>query len=180
MTRCPFSLSRLVKVTQAGQVIYKAEQDACRAFPDPHRDESEYERQLAKIDNTTAWSWAKQRIGQNLLRCRLLEEYDTTCAMCDVDDANLLRISHIVPWSADAANRLNPRNAILLCGLHDLAFESGLLTVEDDMSITLNSMSSKTRQVLRGLTRDSLRTPRSQTVRIDLRLVRRARELRGS
>ena len=39
MTRCPFSLSRLVKVTQTGQVIYKAEKDACRAIPDPHRNE---------------------------------------------------------------------------------------------------------------------------------------------
>ena len=35
MTCCPFSLSRLVKVTETGQVIYKAEKDACRAFPDP-------------------------------------------------------------------------------------------------------------------------------------------------
>jgi hypothetical protein len=38
MTRCPFSLSRLVKVTATGQVIYKAEKDACRAFPDPQGD----------------------------------------------------------------------------------------------------------------------------------------------
>jgi hypothetical protein len=35
MTRCPFSLSRLVKVTKTGQVVYMAEKDACRAFPDP-------------------------------------------------------------------------------------------------------------------------------------------------
>ena len=39
MTRCPFSLSRLVKVTASGQVVYKAEKDACRAFPDPQRHE---------------------------------------------------------------------------------------------------------------------------------------------
>jgi ribosomal protein S27E len=38
MTRCPFSLSRLVKVSRTGQVVYKAEKDACRAFPDPHGD----------------------------------------------------------------------------------------------------------------------------------------------
>ena len=38
MTRCPFSLSRLVKVTETGQVVYKAEKDACRAFPDPQGD----------------------------------------------------------------------------------------------------------------------------------------------
>ena len=37
--RCPFSLSRLVKVTETGQVIYKAEKDACRAFPNPQDDE---------------------------------------------------------------------------------------------------------------------------------------------
>jgi len=35
MTRCPFSLSRLVQVTATGQVVYKAEKNACRALPDP-------------------------------------------------------------------------------------------------------------------------------------------------
>ncbi|MBC8876046.1 MAG: transposase [Planctomycetes bacterium] len=35
MTRCPFSLSRLVKATDTGQLVYKAEKQACRAFPDP-------------------------------------------------------------------------------------------------------------------------------------------------
>jgi len=38
MTRCPFSLSRLVKVSDTGQVIYQAEKQACRAFPDPKAD----------------------------------------------------------------------------------------------------------------------------------------------
>ena len=38
ITRCAFSLSRLVKVTEAGQVVYKAEKDACRAFPEPQGD----------------------------------------------------------------------------------------------------------------------------------------------
>ncbi len=32
MTRCPFSLSRLVKVSKTGQVVYKAEKDALRAI----------------------------------------------------------------------------------------------------------------------------------------------------
>jgi hypothetical protein len=35
ITRCPFSLSRLIRVTKTGQVIYRAEKAACRAFPDP-------------------------------------------------------------------------------------------------------------------------------------------------
>jgi hypothetical protein len=33
MTRCPFSISRLVKVSKDGTVLYKAEKHACRAFP---------------------------------------------------------------------------------------------------------------------------------------------------
>jgi len=38
ITRCPFSLSRLVKVTDTGQVVYKAEKQSCRAFPDHNGD----------------------------------------------------------------------------------------------------------------------------------------------
>ena len=38
MTRCPFSLSRLVKVSDTGQVVYQAEKQACRVFPDPKGD----------------------------------------------------------------------------------------------------------------------------------------------
>ncbi|MFC1652818.1 transposase, partial [Planctomycetota bacterium] len=38
ITRCPFSLSRLIKVTDTGQIVYKAEKHACRAFPDQNGD----------------------------------------------------------------------------------------------------------------------------------------------
>lgn len=38
MTRCPFSLSGLVKVSDTGQIVYQAEKQACRAFPDPKGD----------------------------------------------------------------------------------------------------------------------------------------------
>jgi len=38
MIRCSFSLSRLTKVTETGQVVYKAEESSCHAFPEPHQD----------------------------------------------------------------------------------------------------------------------------------------------
>jgi hypothetical protein len=34
MVRCPFSLGRLIKVTDEGAVIYKSEKSECRPFPD--------------------------------------------------------------------------------------------------------------------------------------------------
>jgi hypothetical protein len=38
ITRCPFSLSRLIKVTATGLIVYKAEKQSCRAFPDHNGD----------------------------------------------------------------------------------------------------------------------------------------------
>ncbi len=32
---CPFSLDRILKITATGQVVYKAEHDSCRNFPEP-------------------------------------------------------------------------------------------------------------------------------------------------
>lgn len=37
MTRCPFSLSRLVNVSNTGKVIYQSEKQACRAFPESEK-----------------------------------------------------------------------------------------------------------------------------------------------
>ncbi len=33
--RCPFSLARVVRLTEEGSVIYRAEKDGCRRFPGP-------------------------------------------------------------------------------------------------------------------------------------------------
>ena len=57
MIRCPFSLSRLVKVSETGQVIYKAEKGACRAFPDPQRDELRADRSGISRSSTRWNSW---------------------------------------------------------------------------------------------------------------------------
>jgi hypothetical protein len=35
IARCPFSLDRSLKITPSGHVVYKAEHDNCRRFPEP-------------------------------------------------------------------------------------------------------------------------------------------------
>ncbi|MCX6983546.1 MAG: transposase, partial [Lentisphaerae bacterium] len=35
IARCPFSLDRILKITPTGHVVYKAEHDSCRRFPEP-------------------------------------------------------------------------------------------------------------------------------------------------
>ena len=46
--------------------------------------------------------------------------------------------SHIVPWSKDKANRLNPSNGLCLSAIHDRAFDKGLITLTNDFKIVVS------------------------------------------
>jgi predicted restriction endonuclease len=59
-----------------------------------------------------------QRIKQHFFRRAVLSSYRGRCCMSGLSDARLLVASHIVPWSQDKANRLNPSNGLCLSALH--------------------------------------------------------------
>lgn len=107
-------------------------------------------------------STQRRRRYQADLRDLVLEDYGGQCALCDVDLPDLLVASHIKPWSEDKANRLNPRNVIALCALHDRAFDRGLIVVREDGVVLLTPLAAEsheqTRQALMGQGR--LRRPR--------------------
>ena len=79
-----------------------------------------------------------QRIKQHFFRRAVLSSYRGRCCMCGVSDPRLLVASHIVPWSKDKANRLNPSNGLCLSAIHDLAFDKGLITLTDDFKIVVS------------------------------------------
>ncbi len=58
--------------------------------------------------------------------------------MSGLSDARLLIASHIVPWSQDKQNRLNPSNGLCLSAIHDRAFDKGLITLTDDFKIVIS------------------------------------------
>lgn len=58
--------------------------------------------------------------------------------MSGLSDPQLLIASHIVPWSKDKANRLNPSNGLCLSAIHDRAFDRGLITLSDDFRVVLS------------------------------------------
>jgi len=48
----------------------------------------------------------------------------------------LLVASHVKPWAASSnRERLDPRNGIAACTIHDSAFDTGLLAVHPDLTI---------------------------------------------
>lgn len=82
---------------------------------------------------------AEQRIRQSFFRRAVLSSYGGRCCMSGVTEPQLLVASHIVPWSRDKANRLNPSNGLCLSALHDRAFDKGLISVADDYRVLVSA-----------------------------------------
>jgi putative restriction endonuclease len=90
----------------------------------------------------------KVRVNQNFFRKAVLAAYNYTCCITGLQNPELLIAGHIRPWGLDEANRLNPRNGIIINSLHDKAFESGLLTITPDYRIKISSILKKQTKIL--------------------------------
>lgn len=77
----------------------------------------------------------KTRVNQSFFRSTLLASYNNKCCITGITNTEFLIASHIVPWSIDRNNRLNPRNGILINALHDKAFEYGYITISIDYKV---------------------------------------------
>lgn len=86
----------------------------------------------------------KVRVNQSIFRTMVLATYNNKCCVTGIDNTDLLIASHIVPWSKDEKNRLNPMNGLCLNALHDRAFDKGLITVSaEDYTIKISSKLKK-------------------------------------
>ena len=78
---------------------------------------------------------AKVRVGQSFFRSAVLSAYDYRCCITGTPITKLLVASHIVPWSVDTTNSLNPRNGLCLSMLHDKAFDTGIICLTEDLKV---------------------------------------------
>lgn len=92
----------------------------------------------------------RTRVNQNFFRNTILASYNNRCCITGISITELLVACHIIPWSKDKKNRLNPQNGICLNALHDKAFDRGLITVTPDYKIKLSPylLKSKNRTAL--------------------------------
>ncbi|MEO8959645.1 MAG: HNH endonuclease, partial [Rudaea sp.] len=93
----------------------------------------------------------QQRIKQQFFRRAVLSSYHTRCCMSGLSDERLLVASHIVPWSADKANRLNPSNGLCLSAIHDKAFDAALISLSDDLRILVSERLLKPKDAFANL-----------------------------
>ena len=78
-----------------------------------------------------------QRVTQSFFRRAVLSSYRGRCCISGLTDARLLVASHIVPWRSDVKNRLNPSNGLCLSAIHDKAFDRGVVSLADDLTVIL-------------------------------------------
>jgi hypothetical protein len=104
---------------------------------------TEHEQEAAELpeDYTgeTRQVLTEQRIRQNYFRRAVLSSYRGRCCMSGLSEPRLLIASHIVPWSRDRENRLNPSNGLCLSALHDKAFDQGFITLDEDYRVLLSA-----------------------------------------
>ena len=82
---------------------------------------------------------ATERIGQSFFRAAVLSAYNGRCCITGLSVPTLLVASHIVPWRLEKLHRLNPRNGLALSALHDRAFDAGLITINEDMTVRVSN-----------------------------------------
>lgn len=88
-----------------------------------------------------------QRIKQNFFRRAVLSSYKGRCCMSGLSEPKLLIASHIVPWSKDKTNRLNPSNGLCLSAIHDRAFDKGFITLDDNFKVMISNELKKREDV---------------------------------
>ena len=103
----------------------------------------------------------KTRQNQGFFREMVLASYDETCALTSISSRELLVASHIVPWMADNTLRMNPQNGICLNALHDRAFDRGLISFSENLTVLYsNQLTEESGSQLREISARTLVLPK--------------------
>src|SRR5690606_30815321 len=81
----------------------------------------------------------KTRVNQNVFRQIVIANYSGKCAITGIDIPDLLLASHIIPWSKNEEERLNPENGICLSPLYDRAYDKGYISINENYEILLSA-----------------------------------------
>jgi putative restriction endonuclease len=105
--------------------------------------------QISRHGGTSVWSeleterilLAAARVGQHVFARQVLANCGSRCVFCGLRPASfggtrMLLAGHIKPWKdSTPSERLDPRNGLAACPAHDVAFDTGMLTVNGGLRI---------------------------------------------
>lgn len=107
---------------------------------------SRFPAERSIIDNiapTTTQALVDARLGQGRFRAALEREWNGSCAVTGCALSQMLRASHIKPWEVSTdAERLDPKNGLLLSAHIDALFDKGLISFADDGKMLVSTQIS--------------------------------------
>lgn len=121
-------------------LIFKSEQ--ILASSENIEIEKKYSDILAETEGLKGESkerLVKTRVNQSVFRRIILSTYSESCAISGINIPELLVASHIIPWSQNEEERLNPSNGICLSSIYDKAYDIGLIGIKKDFTIILSN-----------------------------------------
>jgi putative restriction endonuclease len=86
---------------------------------------------------------AAARVGQHVFARQVLANCGSRCVFCGLQPSSfgatrMLMAGHIKPWKdSTPAERLDPCNGLAACPAHDVAFDTGMITVNGGLRIHL-------------------------------------------
>ncbi|MBS1550184.1 MAG: HNH endonuclease [Bacteroidetes bacterium] len=98
---------------------------------------------LKDLKGETKIREVKTRVNQNVFRQIVVANYSGKCAITGIDIPELLFASHIIPWSKNEDERLNPENGICLSALYDKAYDKGLIAINEQYQILISDKLKK-------------------------------------
>lgn len=95
--------------------------------------------ELEPTGPSEAVSLIRTRRHQSFFRRTILATYQNRCCVTGNPVPELLRASHIIPWSQSEELRLKPSNGLCLSATFDAAFDRGLISFDEQYRLVLGS-----------------------------------------
>ena len=128
-----------VALDAAAEYDRLAETNGVQPEEDRLSDASPSEEALTIEEGRTRSAIVQVRVNQARFRKAVLTSYNATCCISGLQHEKLVIASHIIPWSEDTKNRLNPQNGLCLSALHDRAYDQGLITVLPNFTVRVST-----------------------------------------
>ncbi|MDQ3257808.1 MAG: HNH endonuclease [Acidobacteriota bacterium] len=118
-------------------LAYESQQAYRRILADFSSDSAtgQWDETFSRSRPTESTRLVRVRLVQSFFRNAVLASYEYRCAICRLDLLELLSASHIIPWKINIERRADPRNGLALCAIHDRAFDRGLLTITEFLTV---------------------------------------------
>lgn len=100
-------------------------------------------KDISHLKGETVIREVKTRVNQSVFREIVLANYETKCAITGIDVPELLFASHIIPWSKNENERLNPENGLCLSATFDKAFDKGFIGIDLNYNILISDKLKK-------------------------------------